>query len=47
MSYIKKFIDDVMEMYEEGIPMMEIAETLKVPLDYVEVVVEQYSNFYD
>jgi chromosome segregation and condensation protein ScpB len=47
MSYIKRFIEDVMVLYEEGVSIAEIAEVLRLDRDLVENVVEQYSNFYD
>jgi orotate phosphoribosyltransferase-like protein len=47
MSYIKRFIENVMELYENGVPIAEIAEVLRLDRELVEGVVEQYSNFYD
>jgi orotate phosphoribosyltransferase-like protein len=47
MSYVKRFIDDVMALYEQGVSIGEIAEVLRLERDLVEQVVEQYSNFYD
>jgi hypothetical protein len=47
MSYIKRFIEDVMVLYEQGVPMAEIAKLLKLDRELVQDVVESYSNFYD
>jgi len=40
-------IDSVLEMYSEGVPTVVIAERLSVPLDTVENILEEYTNFYD
>jgi orotate phosphoribosyltransferase-like protein len=47
MSAIKRTIDQILELYSDGVPTVEIAERLRVPLDTVENVVEEYTNFYD
>jgi orotate phosphoribosyltransferase-like protein len=47
MSNIKQLIVEIMEMYEEGLTMEEIAEKVKVEPEFVEEVVEDHSNFYD
>ena len=47
MSAVKRMIESVLEMYSEGVPMVVIAEKLRVPVDVVENILEEYSNFYD
>jgi orotate phosphoribosyltransferase-like protein len=47
MSAIKRLIEDVMELYEQGEPMLKIAKELDMSIDEVETIVEEYSNFYD
>jgi NADH:ubiquinone oxidoreductase subunit E len=47
MSAIKRLIEDVMELYEEGSSIAEIAKVLRLDEDEVLDVVEAYSNFYD
>jgi NADH:ubiquinone oxidoreductase subunit E len=47
MGKMKDLVVEIMDLYEEGEPMVLIAESLRVPLDVVETVVEEYSNFYD
>jgi NADH:ubiquinone oxidoreductase subunit E len=47
MGKVKEMVTYIMELYESGIPMQSIAEKLEVPLDVVENVVEEYSNFFD
>jgi orotate phosphoribosyltransferase-like protein len=47
MSAIKRIIESVLELYSNGIPLAQIAERLRVPIDTVEKVVEEHSNFYD
>jgi hypothetical protein len=44
---MKQLIDDVLEMYSSGRPIDLIAEDMRVPLDVVEEVLEQYSNYWD
>lgn len=47
MSMMKRLIENIMELYEQGIPIAEIAERLQADRETVEHVVEEYSNFYD
>jgi hypothetical protein len=43
---IKRFIEDVMVLYEQGIPIPKIADLLQIDRQLVENIVEEYSNFY-
>jgi NADH:ubiquinone oxidoreductase subunit E len=47
MGKMKDLVISIMELYDSGIPIQSIAEKLEVPLDVVESVVEEYSNFFD
>jgi hypothetical protein len=47
MSAVKRMIESVLEMYSEGVPMVVIAERLRVPIDVVENILEEHTNFYD
>ena len=47
MSYMKRLIEDVMQLYEKGIPIAEIAERLRTDRETVEAIVEEHSNFFD
>jgi orotate phosphoribosyltransferase-like protein len=42
MSCIKRFIENVMELWEEGMTVEEIAESLRVDLETIENVVDEY-----
>jgi DNA-directed RNA polymerase specialized sigma24 family protein len=46
MSYMKRLVDDIMYLYGEGRTISEIAAILEVDRDEVEIVVEEYSNYY-
>jgi uncharacterized protein (DUF433 family) len=47
MSAMKRMVEDIMELFEQGKTIAEIAERLRVDMEMVESVVEEYSNFYD
>jgi orotate phosphoribosyltransferase-like protein len=47
MSAVKRMIENIMELYEEGVSIDEIAKRLRMDREIVEGVVEQYSNFFD
>ena len=47
MSKMKELVMDIMELWEEGLFVDEIAKRLQVDEDTVRGVVEEYSNFYD
>lgn len=47
MSAMKRLIEDIMELFEQGVPIAKIAESLRIDAEVVEGVVEQHSNFFD
>jgi orotate phosphoribosyltransferase-like protein len=47
MSAVKRLVEDIMELWESGKPIAEIAERLRLEVEMVEYVVEEYSNFFD
>jgi uncharacterized protein (DUF433 family) len=47
MSGMKRMVEDIMELFEQGMTFAVIAERLRVDMEMVESVVEEYSNFYD
>lgn len=47
MSAMKRFIEDVMVLYEQGKSIEDIADLLQIDSNMVEIVVEEHSNFYD
>lgn len=47
MSAVKRLVEDIMELFEQGMPIAVIAERLRLDIEMVEYVVEEYSNFFD
>lgn len=47
MSAVKRLIEGIMELWEEGKSISEIARELRLSTEEVEYVVEEYSNFFD
>jgi orotate phosphoribosyltransferase-like protein len=47
MGAMKDMVVRIMELFEEGVSIGEIAERLRMDREIVEGVVEQYSNFWD
>lgn len=47
MSAVKRLVEDIMELWEEGKTVAEIAESLRLDIEMVEYVVEEYSNFFE
>jgi uncharacterized protein (DUF433 family) len=47
MSAMKRMVEDIVELWEQGLSVAKIAESLRIDADMVEGVVEQYSNFFD
>jgi orotate phosphoribosyltransferase-like protein len=45
MSAMKRLIEDVLEMYENGLSVMEIAESMGVEMEVVESLVNEYSDW--
>jgi orotate phosphoribosyltransferase-like protein len=47
MSAVKRLIEDIMELWESGKPVAEIAESLRIDMEMVQHVVEEYSDFFE
>lgn len=47
MAYMKRLVADVMELFEDGVNVYDIAARLDLDVDFVQDIVESYSNFYD
>lgn len=47
MAYMKRLVADVMELFEDGVNVYDIAARLDLDEDFVQDIVESYSNFYD
>jgi orotate phosphoribosyltransferase-like protein len=47
MAKMKDLVIEIMELFENGVPIAEIAERLRMDREIIEEVVEEYSNFFD
>lgn len=47
MSAMKRLVEDIMELWEEGLFVDEIAKRLQVDEELVRNAVEEHSNFFE
>jgi hypothetical protein len=45
MSLMKRLIEEILEMYSQGVPVDSISEICSVPLEAVENILAEYDNF--
>ena len=44
MSTMSNLVTSVIELYFQGVPNETIATTLAIPVDYVELIVDEYAD---
>jgi DNA-directed RNA polymerase specialized sigma24 family protein len=46
MSYMKRLLEDIIELYDEGYTLSKIAELTELPVDEVDSILSEYHDNY-